>query len=106
PSEAAALASPYRGLIPYSEADARLFFGRDFERQIIAANLVSSRLTIVYGESGVGKTSLLRAGVVHDLLERSKESIARAKRPFVVVEFASWRDDPVVGLTNAIERSV
>src|SRR5207237_6403203 len=26
--------------------------------------------------------------------------------PFVVVEFASWRDDPVVGLTNAIERSV
>ena len=42
-----------------------LFFGREREIEVIAANLVASRLTVLYGPSGVGKTSLLRAGVVH-----------------------------------------
>ena len=36
-------------------------------REIIAANLVASRLTVLYGASGVGKSSVLRAGVAHHL---------------------------------------
>ena len=59
--------SPYKGLIPYSEEDAPFFFGRDAEREIITANLMASRLTLLYGASGVGKSSVLRAGVTHHL---------------------------------------
>jgi CHASE2 domain-containing sensor protein len=60
---------PYPGVRPFtaSDADAALFCGRDAEREIIRANLVAARLTVLYGPSGVGKTSILRAGVVHDL---------------------------------------
>ena len=58
---------PYRGLQPYTEEDRRFFFGRERDEKIIAANLFSARLTVLYGGSGVGKTSVLRAGVIPDL---------------------------------------
>jgi hypothetical protein len=55
---------PYRGLDPYTEEDRRFFFGRPQDEKIIAANLFAARLTVLYGGSGVGKTSVLRAGVI------------------------------------------
>jgi hypothetical protein len=55
---------PYRGLDPYTEEDRRFFFGRKQDEKIIAANLFAARLTVLYGGSGVGKTSVLRAGVI------------------------------------------
>ena len=58
---------PYRGLQPYTEEDRRFFFGRERDEKIIAANLFAARLTVLYGGSGVGKTSVLRAGVIPDL---------------------------------------
>jgi pSer/pThr/pTyr-binding forkhead associated (FHA) protein len=58
---------PYRGLDPYTEEDRRFFFGRKQDEKIIAANLFAARLTVLYGGSGVGKTSVLRAGVIPDL---------------------------------------
>src|SRR4029077_2961708 len=62
--------TPFVGLIPYGEGDAAFFFGRDEEKEIVAGNLRAARLTIVYGASGAGKSSLLHAGVVHDLHEQ------------------------------------
>jgi WD40 repeat protein len=61
--------SPFKGLAAFedSELDALFFFGRERERQVLVANLLASRLTILYGESGVGKSSLLAAAVVRDL---------------------------------------
>jgi WD40 repeat protein len=95
-------ASPYKGLAHYEEQDARFFFGRDRDREIIRANLAARRLTLLYGESGVGKSSVLRAGVVHDLRERALRDLARGRPPqFVPVVFSAWRDDPVAGLAAA-----
>ena len=64
--------SPYKGLASFddSEHDALLFFGRERERDVIVANVLASRLTVLYGESGVGKSSVLRAGVVRELRRR------------------------------------
>lgn len=93
---------PYQGLAPYAEEDAPFFFGRDGERDIVIANLLASRLTVVYGTSGVGKTSLLRAGVAHRLRERGRDRLARGGRPeLLVVVFDAWRDDPVAGIEAA-----
>jgi WD40 repeat protein len=88
--------SPYKGLAPFedTELDALLFFGREHEREIVAANLVASRLTILYGTSGVGKSSLLRAAVARDLRSLPEQ-------PLVVVH-ESWVDDPVETLAAAI----
>jgi len=55
---------PYVGLRPYGEADRDFFFGREQDEAVIYANAVATRLTVLYGASGVGKSSLLRAGVV------------------------------------------
>jgi WD40 repeat protein len=86
---------PYVGLAPFAEADAHRFFGRDAERRRIIANLMASRLTLLYARSGVGKSSLLRAGVVARLAAGSDSRLV----PFV---FSSWRDDPNVELPRAL----
>src|SRR5262245_35742551 len=94
----AAPASPYKGLAPFddSDADALLFFGRDRDSQIIAANLVASSLTVLFGPTGVGKTSILRAGVAHRL---------RREAGVDVVIQSAWMSDPVFALRRALVRA-
>ena len=93
---APALSSPYKGLSPFgdSEVDALLFFGRERDMEIVVANLIASRLTVLYGPSGVGKSSLLHAGVARSLRELPE-------RPLVVL-FSSWGDDPATALAREI----
>ena len=82
----AAVVSPYRGLAPFgeSELDGLLFFGRERETEVVTANLIASRLTVVYGPSGVGKSSLLRAGVARRVREARCPPRRRARsRPCV-----------------------
>jgi WD40 repeat protein len=87
--------SPYKGLAPFedSDLDALLFFGREHESEVIAANLIASRITVLYGPSGVGKSSVLRAGVAHRL---------RKERDVEVVVFSTWTGDPVAALIGAV----
>jgi WD40 repeat protein len=88
--------SPYKGLAPFedSEVDALLFFGRNRETETIAANLQASRLTVLYGPTGVGKSSILRAGVAHRL----------RKEPDVdVLVLDSWEGDAAATLRDAAE---
>lgn len=99
--------SPYKGLMPYSDEDAPRFFGRDEERTVIGANLRASRLTLLYGASGVGKSSVLRAGVVYHLGQVSKRNLATRGTPgFVVAYCASWRDDAKIQLIRRVQESV
>jgi WD40 repeat protein len=98
---------PYRGLVPFSEQDAALFFGRDDECEVVIDNMMASRLTLLYGASGVGKTSLLRAGVTHQLLASSKRNLTDYGSPeYVVVYFNRWSHDPVGALIRHIHNSV
>jgi WD40 repeat protein len=93
--------------MPYSEEDAPFFFGRETEREIITANLMASRLTLLYGPSGVGKTSVLRAGVAHHLRQVAQHNLAERGTPeFAVVVFNSWRDNLLDGLADHVEDSV
>ena len=106
-SQPALPATPYKGLIPYSEEDQAFFFGRELEREIITANLMASRLTLLYGPSGVGKSSVLRAGVEHHLRQLARKNLAkRGAAEFGVVVFGGWRDNPLVGLAGRIQDSV
>jgi WD40 repeat protein len=95
-SAVAAPPSPYKGLAPFddSELDALLFFGREREIEVIVANLMASRLTVLYGASGVGKTSLLQAGAAHRL---------RREQHAVVVVFSAWTGNAVANLLDAVQ---
>ncbi|MEP7335321.1 MAG: hypothetical protein ABI717_06025, partial [Actinomycetota bacterium] len=86
---------PYKGLAPFDDEpfDALLFFGREREREIIVANLLASRLTVLYGPTGVGKSSLLRAGVAQRLRTFADSSVAI---------FSSWGEDPTEQIDEAI----
>ncbi len=59
---------PYLGLVPFEERDARVFYGRgeltDQLVQKLAARLAGTGILLVTGESGTGKSSLLRAGLM------------------------------------------
>ena len=55
---------PYRGLLPYDQAHAAVFFGRDRLTAELAGLLAQTGLVVLAGASGAGKTSLLQAGLV------------------------------------------
>ncbi|MFJ2770463.1 hypothetical protein [Streptomyces sp. NPDC087300] len=56
--------SPYRGLARFEPADAHLFFGRDELTEQLLQAATAHRFTAVFGPSGSGKSSLLRAGLI------------------------------------------
>jgi HEAT repeat protein len=60
-------AKPYKGAESYKVEDAEVFFGRDGEADQLIAKILSSRFTLVYAQSGAGKTSLINARVIPGL---------------------------------------
>jgi WD40 repeat protein len=110
---------PFVGLAPYGEQDAEWFFGREREIELIVANLRAARLTLLYGGSGVGKSSVLLAGVMPQLRRiqdadredaralSARRGLALAERPgLAVVMFRDWRDAPLPRLATAIHAAV
>ncbi|MCP5106068.1 MAG: hypothetical protein GY950_21970 [bacterium] len=56
--------NPFIGLYPYQEEDKKMFYGRDDETANLFQLIKFNLLTVVLGKSGIGKTSLLNAGVI------------------------------------------
>ncbi|HLP46914.1 MAG TPA: WD40 repeat domain-containing protein [Candidatus Kapabacteria bacterium] len=54
---------PYAGLHSFQETDSEYFFGRKQETADLVNLIEDNVLTVIFGKSGVGKTSLLRAGL-------------------------------------------
>ena len=55
--------NPWPGLESFNESSATFFHGREAEVEELVRALVRSDLTILYGQSGLGKTSVLQAGL-------------------------------------------
>ncbi len=85
---------PYVGLVPFKPADERFFFGRKRETRQVINNLFAARLTLLYGPSGVGKSSLLGAGVLAELGRRAEGRAARR----VAVYLNEWHGDALTAL--------
>jgi hypothetical protein len=56
--------NPWLGLSSYTEETRAYFHGRDEEAAELARRVQRKNLTVLFGQSGLGKTSLLRAGLV------------------------------------------
>jgi WD40 repeat protein len=61
--------NPYKALESYQEADQNVFFGREDETEKLFKLVKLNSLTVVFGKSGIGKTSLLNAGLFPRLRE-------------------------------------
>ncbi|HEX7678417.1 MAG TPA: hypothetical protein VF713_09855, partial [Thermoanaerobaculia bacterium] len=54
-----------------SEIDRKLFHGRSEAAATLLHMILADPLVVVYGRSGVGKTSLMNAGILQDLREQN-----------------------------------
>ncbi len=63
--------NPWPGLASFREADQALFRGRDEEVEALFRLVMRERLTILFGLSGLGKSSLLQAGLFPRLREQN-----------------------------------
>ena len=99
--------NPYFGLEYYDEQFGAWFFGREAEGSKIITNLRAARLTLLHAESGVGKSSLLRAGVAWRMRKLADDMFAR-HRPVrsVPVVFTSWKDDPSRDLVTCVGAAI
>jgi CHASE2 domain-containing sensor protein len=94
-STSRACRSPFPGLDPFtaSEDDAEIFAGRDAESDLVTANLRAATLTILYGPSGVGKSSLLRAGVVSRVSRQPRRGRHGSVPPPTIIVHDEWAGD-------------
>lgn len=60
---------PYKLVEPMELRDGSIFHGREALVDRIEASLEDSRIALVFGEPGIGKTSLVQAGLAHRLAD-------------------------------------
>ncbi len=58
------------GLSSYEESDSSIFFGRSKEIEELTSAIAFNIQTIIYGPSGIGKTSIIRAGVFEGIRKK------------------------------------
>jgi DNA-binding SARP family transcriptional activator/WD40 repeat protein len=97
----AATACPYRGLAAYEPADADLFHGRSLAVRALTTRLRATRLVVVSGPSGVGKSSIVGAGLVPELVGGAVPHSAGAE--VVVVKPGSRPVDELAPLLRETE---
>lgn len=105
---------PYVGMSPMSPDDAGVYFGHSAERRVILQRLESSpttsqdRFIPVMGPSGVGKSSLIQAGVVPVLLRRDRwivlPSFTPGRHPFEGLARALAEAVPALGSVDLARR--
>ena len=101
--------APYRGLRPLGADDRAVFFGRDAEVRAVVERLRTERVALIAGDSGVGKSSLVAAGVLPAIVDGAlgaRFTVARlvpGRRPLAALAAALA---PVCGVDEAelIER--
>ena len=64
---AGAPANPYVGPRTFTQAEHRLFFGREREARDLLGRVLSERLVLFYAQSGAGKSSLINTRLIPGL---------------------------------------
>jgi len=61
----------YPGLKPFTDKEQKIFFGRDEDREKLLQKIKLEQIVVLYSKSGLGKSSLLNAGVVPEIIEQN-----------------------------------
>ncbi len=60
----------YPGPKPFVADQASLFFGRDQEKEVLLRMVEDRQLTVLYGQSGLGKSSLLNVAILPEMQQQ------------------------------------
>ncbi|MFI4968610.1 MAG: hypothetical protein ACHP7D_00235 [Lysobacterales bacterium] len=91
--------NPWLGLFSYSEETLAYFHGRDEETAELVRRVQRKALTVLFGQSGLGKTSLLRAGLVPRLRTEGYCPV------YVRIDYAPESPSPSEQIKQAIFRA-
>jgi len=90
--------NPFPGLRPFEFGDNHLFFGRDQQTTELTTRLRKNRFVAVVGTSGSGKSSLVRAGLMPELLSGTMAGAGSSWETTIMRPGG----DPLTNLANAI----
>lgn len=76
----------YPGTKPFTTKERQLFYGRDADIKRLFKFVSTEKLVVLYGKSGLGKSSLLNAGLLPSIVEK------KAFRP-VSIRLGAWTDE-------------
>lgn len=96
--------NPYVGLFPFGANDENRFFGRGKETRQLLTMIQDKQLTLLFGSSGTGKTSLIHAKLLPELarlyyhpiylrINFASEDPLEATRRHMIKELRSWEPD-------------
>jgi WD40 repeat protein len=88
--------NPYRGLLSFGEEHSDLFFGKSALTQKLYEFVTSSKLTVMLGASGSGKSSLVQAGLIPKL-----RKVKDSNTWFILPPFRPG-ESPFKALNNAL----
>jgi len=91
--------NPWLGLASFTEETRAFFYGRDDEVAELARRVQRKLLTVLFGQSGLGKTSILRAGLVPRLRGQGYCPI------YVRIDYANEAPEPAEQIKQAIGRA-
>ena len=88
--------NPWLGLASFTEETRQYFFGRDEEVAELARRVQRKLLTVLFGQSGLGKTSILRAGLVPRLRGQGYCPV------YVRIDYSKGSPEPAEQIKRAI----
>jgi tetratricopeptide (TPR) repeat protein len=91
--------NPWLGLASFTEETRSFFFGREEEVAELARRVQRKLLTVLFGKSGLGKTSILRAGLVPRLREHGFCPV------YVRIDYGRDTPEPAEQIKEAIRRA-
>jgi tetratricopeptide (TPR) repeat protein len=91
--------NPWLGLASYTEETRAYFYGREDEVAELARRVQRKLLTVLFGQSGLGKTSILRAGLVPRLRSQGYCPI------YVRIDYSRDSPEPAEQIKEAISRT-
>jgi len=104
-------ACPYPGLEPFSDDYAELFFGRETATKQVVQTLLAHSVSILCGPSGVGKSSLLRVGVLPAIARLDEDEDEDEDGPgdgrfYAAILCAKWAGKPSAEVRACLVRTL
>jgi hypothetical protein len=87
-------AHPFVGSRPFEKSDSAFYFGRSLEAVQLANVIAVSGVTVLYGESGVGKSSLLNT--------RLEAALSGIEPDWRLITFREWQTGGAVKLAETV----